>query len=228
MTETAPIIAVRNLINPVFGTMSLVDGYSIKIVDEENNEVGVGQKGVLKVKGPQVMKGYYNNEEATRAAIDSEGYLNTGDLVTRTIYNDISIVGRAKDTIVLAGGENLEPVPIEGKLSELDFIDNVMVIGQDRKYLTALIVPNMAAIKELMELVSEKYKDDKEAMQKYIKEKIDEKINYKFGFKTYELINKFILLEKPFEVGNELSAKQELKRNIIEAFYKKEIDFLYT
>jgi len=228
MTETAPIIAVRNLFNPVFGTMSLVDGYSIKIVDEENNEVGVGQKGVLKVKGPQVMKGYYNNEEATRAAIDSEGYLNTGDLVTRTIYNDISIVGRAKDTIVLAGGENLEPVPIEGKLSELDFIDNVMVIGQDRKYLTALIVPNMAAIKELMELVSEKYKDDKEAMQKYIKEKIDEKINYKFGFKTYELINKFILLEKPFEVGNELSAKQELKRNIIEAFYKKEIDFLYT
>ncbi len=228
MTETAPIITVRNLIKPIVGTMTLVDGYQIKIVDEDNKEVGVGQKGVLKVKGPQVMKGYYNNEEATKLAIDEDGYLNTGDLVTRTINNDISIVGRAKDTIVLSGGENLEPVPIEGKLSELDFIENVIVIGQDRKYLSALIVPNMNSIKELMEQLNEKYKDDKELIHSYIKEKIDEKINCKLGFKKHELINRFVILEKPFEVGKELSAKLELKRNIIMECYKKEIEMLYA
>jgi long-chain acyl-CoA synthetase len=228
MTETAPIITVRNLVKPIVGTMTLVDGYQIKIVDEDNKEVGVGEKGVLKVKGPQVMKGYYNNEEATNLAIDEDGYLNTGDLVTRTINNDISIVGRAKDTIVLAGGENLEPVPIEGKLSELDFIDNVIVIGQDRKYLSALIVPNMNSIKELMEQLNEKYKDDKELIHNYIKEKIDEKVNCKLGFKKHELINRFVILDKPFEVGKELSAKLELKRNIIMEYYKKEIETLYA
>ncbi len=228
MTETAPIITVRKLIKPIVGAMTLVDGYKIKIVDEDNKEVGIGQKGVLKVKGPQVMKGYYNNEEATKLAIDEDGYLNTGDLVKRAINNDISIVGRAKDTIVLAGGENLEPVPIEGKLSELDFIDNVIVIGQDKKYLSALIVPNMNSIKDLVEQFNEKYKDDKEMLHNYIKEKIDEKINCKLGFKNHELINRFVILDKPFEVGKELSAKLELKRNIIIECYKKEIDKLYA
>lgn len=228
MTETSPIISVRNLAKPILGTMQIIDGCTIKVVDENNNEIGVGQKGVLKVKGRQVMKGYYNNEKATNAIIDSDGYLNTGDLVIKTLNNDISIVGRAKDTIVLAGGENLEPVPIEGKLSELDFIENVIVIGQDRKYLSALIVPNWTSIKEYVDQLSEKYKDEKEAINAFIKEKIDEKINIKFGFKTYELINKFALLEKPFEVGKELSAKQELKRNVIEECYKKEIDNLYA
>lgn len=228
MTETAPIITVRNLIKPIVGTMDLVDGYKIKIVDENNKEVAVGQKGVLKVKGPQVMKGYYNDKEATKLAIDKDGYLNTGDLVKRTINNELSVVGRAKDTIVLSGGENLEPVPIEGKLSELDFIENVIVIGQDRKYLSALIVPNMNLIKELAEQLNEKLKDEKELINNYIKEKIDEKVNTKLGFKNYELINKFLILDKPFEVGKELSAKLELKRNVIMEHYKKEIDLIYA
>ncbi len=228
MSETSPIISVRNLKKPIIGTMQVLEGTSIKVVDENNNKVKVGEKGVLKVKGPQVMKGYYNNEKATNAIIDKDGFLNTGDLVIKTLNNDISIVGRAKDTIVLAGGENLEPVPIEGKLSELDFIDNVIVIGQDRKYLSALIVPNSDTIKEYVTQLSDKYKDDKEAIYKFLKEKIDEKINIKLGFKSHELINKFAILEKPFEVGKELSAKQELKRNKIEEYYKKIIDSLYA
>lgn len=228
MTETAPILSVRNLRKPIIGTMQIIDGTSFKIVDENNNEVKVGQKGVLKVKGPQIMKGYYKNEQATRSIIDKDGFLNTGDLVIKSLNNDISIVGRAKDTIVLAGGENLEPVPIEGKLSELDFIENVIVIGQDRKYLSALIVPNTETIKEYITTLNEKYKDDKEAVYNLLKEKIDEKINTKFGFKSHELINRFVLLDKPFEVGRELSAKQELKRNKIEEFYKKEIESLYA
>lgn len=228
MTETAPIISVRNLKKPILGTMQIIDGCQFKVVDENNREVSFNEKGVLKVKGRQVMKGYYNNEEATKQIIDEDGFLTTGDLVIKTVNNDISIVGRAKDTIVLAGGENLEPVPIEGKLSELDFIDNVIVIGQDRKYLSALIVPNLTAVKEYIDQLGDKYKDDKEAIHNFIKEKIDEKVNCKLGFKTYELINKFAILEKPFEVGKELSAKQELKRNIIEECYKKEIDTLYA
>ncbi|NCD06694.1 MAG: hypothetical protein EOL97_11280 [Spirochaetia bacterium] len=86
----------------------------------------------------------------------------------------------------------------------------------------------MNSFKELVEQLSEKYKDDKESLHNYIKEKIDEKINCKLGFKNHELINRFLILEKPFEVGKELSAKLELKRNIIMECYKKEIDLLYA
>lgn len=228
MTETSPIISVRNLAKPILGTMQIMEGCTVKIVDENNKTLGFNEKGVLKIKGPQVMKGYYNNKEETEKIIDKDGFLNTGDLVVKTIHNDISIVGRAKDTIVLAGGENLEPVPIEGKLSELDFIENVIVIGQDRKYLSALIVPNHNSLKEYLELFKGKSKDEKEKMYEFIKERIDEKVNSKTGFKNYEQINRFVILDKPFEVGKELSAKQELKRNVIEEYYKREIDTLYA
>jgi long-chain acyl-CoA synthetase len=230
MTETAPIIAVRDSTTPILGTLNICKDTEIKIVDEEDNVVEKGSKGILKVRGRQVMRGYYNNEEATRKVLSEDGWMNTGDLVIESNRGTISIVGRAKDTIVLAGGENLEPLPIEGKLSEVDLIASAIVIGQDRKYISALIVPNMVAIKEYIATMHDNIQLDldKEAVYKIIQDKINEKINTKFGFKSHELINKFVLLEKPFEIGLELSAKQELKRFEIEKLYKKEINTLYA
>lgn len=230
MTETSPIIAVRDSKTPVLGVLHVCKDTEIKVVDEFDNIVEKGSKGILKVRGRQVMKGYYNNEEATRRVLSEDGWMNTGDLVIQTNRGAISIVGRAKDTIVLAGGENLEPVPIEGKLSEVDLIESAIVIGQDRKYISALIVPNMNAIKEYLVSVHDNiHLDiDRDTIYKLIQEKINEKINTKFGFKSYELINKFIIIDKPFEIGLELSAKQELKRFEIEKIYKNEINTLYA
>lgn len=228
MTETSPIISVRDFAKPIIGTMNIVDTTEIKIVDENNSDVSIGEKGVLKIRGRQVMKGYYKNEAATSQILDREGWLNTGDLVIKSKQGGISVVGRAKDTIVLAGGENLEPVPIEGKMSEVEYIENAVVIGQDRKYLSALIVPNLNAIKEHFANLGKTYNAEKEEIQKFIHEQINEKVNLKFGFKPYELINKITLLDKPFEIGKELSAKQELKRFEIEKVYCNEINNMYV
>lgn len=230
MTETSPLIGVRDSRTPILGAVNICKDTEIKIVDEYDNVVEKGSKGVLKVRGRQVMRGYYNNEEATKKVLSEDGWMNTGDLVIESNRGGITIVGRAKDTIVLAGGENLEPLPIEGKLSEVDLIESAIVIGQDRKYISALIVPNMVAIKEYLSNLHDNIQLnlDKETIYKLIQDKINEKINLKFGFKSHELINKFILLDKSFEIGLELSAKQELKRFEIERIYNKEINTLYA
>ena len=230
MTETAPVLAVRHYSKPLLGAMQVMDDTQIKVLDEDGIEVKEGEKGVLHVKGRQIMKGYYNNEVATKKILSDDGWLNTGDLVVVSKEGAISVVGRAKDTIVLSGGENLEPLPIEGKLSEVAFIESAVVIGQDRKYVSALIVPNMSAIKEYFSSMSDsiKLEMDMDQIKELIQEKINEKVNEKFGFKRHELINKITILDKSFEIGSELSAKQELKRFVIEQKYRQLIERMYA
>ena len=105
-----------------------------------------GQKGVLYVRGPNVMKGYYKKPDLTAQAITADGWLNTGDLAMLTYDGEIKIMGRAKETVVLMGGENVEPGPIEDTITESDYVDQVMVVGQDQKYLAALVVPNFESL----------------------------------------------------------------------------------
>ena len=88
------------------------------------------------------MKGYYKRPEKTAEVLTSDGWLNTGDLGMVTYKGEIRIIGRTKETIVLLGGENVEPVPIEDTMLESEYIDQVMVVGQDQKFLGALVVPN--------------------------------------------------------------------------------------
>jgi long-chain acyl-CoA synthetase len=230
MTETSPLIAVRDFSHPILGAMKVCDDTQIRVVGEDGKEVEKGNKGVLFIKGRQIMKGYYNNPEATAKILSADGWLNTGDLIVESNEGAISVVGRAKDTIVLAGGENLEPVPIEGKLSEVSFIESAIVIGQDRKYVSALIVPNMLAIKEYFKSINDSVKMEinKDEIKSLIQNSINEKVCEKFGFKPHELIARITILEKPFEIGAELSAKQELKRFEIERKYLQLINLMYA
>ncbi len=230
MTETSPVIAVRDYSHPLLGAMKVCDDTQIRVIGEDGREVAKGDKGVLFIKGRQIMKGYYNNPEATAKILSADGWLNTGDLIVESNEGAISVVGRAKDTIVLAGGENLEPVPIEGKLSEVEFIESAIVIGQDRKYVSALIVPNMIAIKDYFKSLNETVKRDfnKDEIKFLIQARINEKVSEKFGFKPHELISRITILDKPFEIGAELSAKQELKRFEIERIYLQLINLMYA
>jgi len=104
-----------------------------------------GSVGLVLARGPQVMRGYYNNEEATRAAIDADGFFDTGDLGRiNVVTDDLVLTGRLKDTIVLSNGENVEPVPLEDAImSGSDLIDQVMLIGDERKRLSAVCVLNL-------------------------------------------------------------------------------------
>ena len=218
LTETAPVIAIRDYSNPVNGTLLPLKNVVIKITDDDNNPLGANEKGIIKVKGPQIMKGYYKREDLTNEIIDQDGFLNTGDLGIWTTRGEFSIVGRAKDTIVLLGGENLEPSPIEAILRENEFIESAVVVGHNKKYLSALIVPQLDAIKNL----------NKEEVFNSITTWINNTITEAKGFKPFERVCKIKILDNSFEIGKELSAKQEIKRFVIENNYKDEIAELYA
>ena len=112
------------------------------------------EDGEICIYGPTVMKGYYKRPELTDKVLSADGWLDTGDLVIQGVHGEIKILGRVKDTIVLSGGENVEPLPIEAKLQESRFIATSVVVGQDQRYLGALIVPNQD---ELLYIIKQDY-----------------------------------------------------------------------
>lgn len=233
LTETAPIVSVRPIANPIFRTIgSPLRGIQTRIVDQEGFILPRCKEGVLQIKGPTVMKGYYKNEEKTKQAFTVDGWLDTGDLAIMTIHNELQIKGRIKDTIVLRGGENLEPLPIETKLSESHYIKAAVVLGQDQRYLAALIlvdeeeVKNYAAENGIQYDTYESLLHSEEINNLYTNE-IANLINSKTGFKMFERINKFTLITKPFEIGVELSAKQEIMRFRINELYKDQIAAMF-
>ncbi len=238
LTETAPVISVRPYDRPIFGTVGKpIRGVEARVVDDNGNILPPGKKGSLLVKGATVMKGYYNKPDLTAKVIDKDGWFDTGDLAMLTIDGEITLKGRKKDTIVLRGGENIEPLPIEMKIAESQYVSQAVVIGQDsngqdQRYLAALIVPSKDEIIAFAEENSIEFKDYKELLanseiiKKYDAE-IKNLVNAKNGFKIFERINRFALLEKPFEVGVELSAKQEIMRHKIQKIYAKEIHALF-
>jgi long-chain acyl-CoA synthetase len=178
------------------------------------------------------MKGYYKKPEETAKVIDSDGWLNTGDVGLKTFRGEIKLTGRAKDTIVLLGGENIEPVPIENKIRDSIYIDHAMVIGQDQKYLAALIVPNMENIEAYAKENAVPYMDTDSLfklpeIKELIQTEITERISKKTGFRSFEMIYRSLLLPKPFEPGIELSGKHDYKRHVISDMYKKEIIELF-
>lgn len=234
MTETAPIVAVRPLAAPVFRTIgSALRHVQVRVVDPNDGYVlGRCKEGVLEVKGPTVMKGYFKRPDLTEKTINKEGWLNTGDLAIMTIHDEIQIKGRIKDTIVLRGGENLEPLPIETKLTESRYIKTAVVVGQDQRYLGALLLVDEDEVKNYAAENGVQYDTYEnllasEVIQKLYENEIANLINSKTGFKMFERINKFTLLTKPFEVGVELSAKQEIMRFRISELYKKQIESMF-
>lgn len=204
----------------------------VKVLAEDGSELPPGQKGVLCVRGPNVMKGYYKKPELTAQTISNDGWLNTGDLAMLTHDGEIKIMGRAKETVVLMGGENVEPSPIEDTITESDYVDQVMVVGQDQKYLAALVVPNSEALKAFAEengIPFEKPEDllDNADVYKLIMDEIDSRVGPKRGFKLFERISKVKLLAKPFEKGKEMTHTLKLKRDVIYDAYDKEIKELF-
>lgn len=150
LTETAPITNVRRpWRNLRLSSGQPLPGTEIRIVDVETRQpLPPGQKGLVMIRGPQVMQGYYRNPEATAKAIDPDGWFDSGDLGMVTPQNDLIITGRAKDTIVLSNGENIEPQPIEDACLRSKYISQIVLVGQDQKTLGALIVPDFDALKQ--------------------------------------------------------------------------------
>ena len=228
LTETAPILAVRVDSAPVPNTVGpLLEDIEYRVISKDGSIMPAGYKGELHVKSEQVMQGYYKAPELT-AAILKNGWLNTGDLAVFTHGGELKILGRSKETIVLRGGENVEPVPIEDKLNQSIYIDQIVIVGQDQKFLGALVVPNSEEIEKLAIEKGISYLEKEELVTNpFIKELINNEIqslvNAKTGFKAFERIFRFTLLPKEFEVGRELNQSLKLRRNEIMKLYKNEI-----
>ncbi len=229
MTETSPVLAVRTFPKLVIGSVGpIFPNTDIRLVDPSSGNViyppKKGVKGEIHAKGPQVMKGYYKNPEATEKVLN-DGWMNTGDLGIITYNNTLKIVGRSKETVVLLGGENVEPVPIENKIVQSALVDQCMVVGQDKKTLAALIVVNPDMMKDYGETLEEIAKN-KEAEQ-MIREEVKTLISGNNGFKSFERVTDVRLLPKPFEVGDELTNIFKIKRHIVTDKYTDLIESMY-
>lgn len=233
LTETAPVIGLRPQRKPVMGTVGpAIRGTEFKILDEEGRDLGRCAKGIVHVKGPQVMLGYYKKPELTARVLSKDGWLNTGDLGMLTKTGFLKLTGRAKDTIVLRGGENIEPLPIEQRVCDSPYIRQAVVLGQDQRFLAALIVPDQDNVMTWAKENSIPIVDYESLLgQPEVRELIDfeigQAVNHKTGFKTFERIFRFDLLAEPFEVGRELSAKQEVKRHVVAELYKHRISAMF-
>jgi len=154
--------------------------------------------------------------------------MNTGDLGFFSTNGTLSVRGRVKDTIVLLGGENIEPVPIENIITEHAYINQVIVVGQDQKNLTALIWPDYARMSEAGMNVKEgdDLNTNKELRTEFMAI-IKKSVSSENGFKSFEKIADFRFLPKALEVGDELTNLFKMKRNVIMDKYDKLIKSMY-
>lgn len=233
MTECSPGISSRKFDWNFLYTVGVPFEFTqIKVTDDNGNEVEEGEKGIVWVKGPQVMRGYYNNESETKRVLTEDGWLNTGDVGAFTSRKNLIILGRVKDTIVLLGGENVEPTPIEEKLEESEFITHAVVVGDDEKDIGALVVLEEERIKKLFEEWGEDYKNFDDArknnkLMEFVREQIEKYVNSSKDFHPFEKIKSFRILPEKFMIGAELTESLKKKRLLIKNKYEATIKDMY-
>jgi long-chain acyl-CoA synthetase len=192
--------------------------------------IKIGEDGEILIKGPQVMKGYYKNEAATKEAFTPDGFFRTGDI--GEIDNDgyMKITGRIKDIIVTSGGKNISPQNIENTLVTSSFIEQVAIIGDNRKYLSALIVPSFATLENWAKDKNISFSNRQELIKnpeviKLFEHEIEEQMK---DYARVEQIRKFLLMEKEWsQDSGEMTPTMKLKRSIIRKKFEKEIESMY-
>ena len=221
LTESAPVISANRYFKIKFGTIGPpLDGVEVKIAED----------GEILTRSPSVMKGYFKNEEATREAIDEEGWLHTGDIGVMDEDGYITITDRKKDLIVTSGGKNVAPQYIENRLIADKYISQVMVYGDQRKYLTALVVPDFDALEidwKAREGVSSSPNDLARDPKVYdfMMSRIQDKLK---DLARYEQIKKIALLDHEFsQEEDELTPTLKVRRKIITRKYFDLLDGLY-
>lgn len=235
MTENSGVSTIRHYNDFSVGNVGKpIQGVTIKLIDEFGKEIRKpGIKGVAHHHGRHNMKGYYLEEEKTKAVLTDDRWLNSGDLLVWTTQGNLKFAGRAKDTIVLSGGENVEPEPIEICIKQSDYIDQAVVVGQDKKTLSALIILNLEKVETYlkeqsinMNLKNSIYQEV-EIIQKLIRNEVKHFVSDKNGFKSFERISNVYILQNPFVVHDELTQTQKVKRNRVQEKYQKEIESMY-
>jgi long-chain acyl-CoA synthetase len=221
LTESSPVISVNRLDSYRFGTV----GRPIPGV-----EVRLASDGEILARGPNIMKGYWNNPEATRDAVDAEGWLRTGDIGMIDAEGFIHITDRKKHLFVSSGGKNIAPQPIENLFLSNKYIEQFMLIGDRRMFLTALIVPDFDALKEYADARGIAYATNRDlAAHPTIYDLMQANIQQiQKDLANYERVRKFALLDREFSVEEgELTPTQKVRRRVIEERYAPLIEGMY-
>lgn len=224
LTETSPVIAVNNFLpNGIkFGTVGTVlEGVTVKIAED----------GEILVKGPNVMLGYYNRPDATAEAIDSDGWFHTGDIGIFEENRFLKITDRKKEIFKTSGGKYIAPVIIENRIKESPFIEQALVIGENQKFASALLVPSFAFIQDYCKRKNIEYTNNEEIIKNpVIKARIIEEIEkVNADLAQYEKIKRPELLAREWSIEKgEMTPKLSLKRKVILTTNQALVDKIYS
>jgi len=221
LTETSPGITFNRPDSYKFGTVGTpLSGVEVKIAKD----------GEILARGDNIMKEYFNKEAETNEAIDSEGWFYTGDIGKFDEEGCLVITDRKKNIIVTSGGKNIAPQPIENSVMNSQFIEQAIVVGEKRRFCSAIIVPTREAIQNWAHKEKITY-DEYTALLKdsrvytFIEQEID-RLTEKFS--SFERIKKFFMLSEPLsQEAGELTPTLKIKRNVVEEKFSEQIDQLY-
>lgn len=221
LTETSPVLSVNRVDDYKFGTVGKpIPGVEIKIAGD----------GEILAKGPNIMEGYYKNPSATAELIDKNGWFHTGDIGIFDDQGHLMITDRKKHLFVSSGGKNIAPQPIESLFLENKFIDQFVLIGDGRMFLTALIVPEFEILKEYARQHGIAFSEDRELVgHHHIKDMYRAEVEkLQRDLPTFEKVRRFELLPEPLTLeAGEITPTMKVKRKVVEEKYSKLIEKMY-
>jgi long-chain acyl-CoA synthetase len=243
MTEASPVLTVRLYGGTLYTAGKPIPGTEIQVLDKYLNPVEPGTQGVIYARGPQIMKGYTSLELTSRVlSPSSDGqplkWYNTGDFGVITPTGDLKILGRVGDDFKLVNGEWVIPQPLEDMISTSPLVNEVMLVGANRKFVGALIFPEWDAVEQYAREHHIDYpREDPEAghltlsknedIRALIGKEIRERVSREKGIRHWEEVVKFAIIPQELRVGAELTATIKLKRNFIGQEYASLIEDLY-
>jgi long-chain acyl-CoA synthetase len=220
LTETSPFVTVNTPAKFRIGSVG---------TPAPGVEVTIAADGEILTRGPHVMQGYYNKPEATREAIDADGWLHTGD-IGELRDGFLTITDRKKDIIVTAGGKNIAPQPIENTIKTNKYVSQAVVIGDKRKYPVVLVVPDWEQLERWARIKNLRWTERSQLLEMpIVHAKIEKEVFSRLtGLAKFETPKKVALLEHDFSIERgELTPTLKVKRRVIDKTYRDVIDRLY-
>jgi long-chain acyl-CoA synthetase len=221
LTESSPVITANRIDDYKFGTVGKVlPGIEVKIAKD----------GEILARGPNIMQGYYKNRRETESVL-KDGWLHTGDIGVFDADGFLVITDRKKHLFKTTAGKYIAPTPIESLFISSKFIDQFVLIGDSRMFLSALIVPDFEAVKEYADSHKITYSNEKDLVKNSEIYKVieDDMSRFQKQLANYERVRKFVLLEKPFTIeGGEITPSMKIKRKFVEERYRHLIEEMYA
>lgn len=221
MTETSPVVSVNLPSKPRLGTAGKV---------LFNVETKVAEDDELLVRGPSIMLGYFRDEQATRDAFTADGWLKTGDIGELSEDGYLTITDRKKNLIVLSTGKKVTPAPIEAEILKNPYVNQVLLTGQGRRYVSAIIVPNEELVRQWLtqkwegDISREKWNEIAE-LKDFLLSEILAGVH---GLARFEQPKRVLIAREPFTVeNNQLTPTLKVRANIVHKSYEKELDEMY-